>query len=79
MYQKVDASYLSPNVNLAESLEKTCDEYNTAIIASGDFARDLSPEMFTECRLIDTVRFKGSREPVQLYTLDLQQGLLEVF
>ena len=34
--------------------------------------------MYAECRLIDTVRFKGSREPVQLYTLDLEQGLLEV-
>ena len=38
------------------SLQKATDEYNVTIIASGEFASDLSRDMFEECRLIDTVR-----------------------
>lgn len=42
---KVDASYLSPNVNMASRLEAATKQFGTSILLSGDFVRCLSPEV----------------------------------
>ena len=34
---KIDASYLSPNVNIASSLEGATKQYGTPILMSGEF------------------------------------------
>ncbi len=34
---KIDASYLSPNVNLASRLEAACKQYGVPILVSGEF------------------------------------------
>lgn len=40
---KIDASYLSPNVNMASRLEAATKQFGTTILISEDFARMLSP------------------------------------
>lgn len=42
---KIDASYLSPNVNTAARLEGACCQYGVPILFSGDFYSILTREM----------------------------------
>ena len=57
---KIDASYLSPNVNMASRLEAATKQFGTSILFSGDFARLLSPNVCARCRQIDCVTVKGA-------------------
>ena len=67
---KVDASYLSPNVNMAARLETATKQYGVAILMSADFTALLSPRMRARCRQIDTVMVKGSSQPMGIWTID---------
>lgn len=40
---KIDASYLSPNVNMASRLEAATKQFGSSILMSEDFVRILSP------------------------------------
>jgi len=42
---KIDASYLSPNVNMASRLEAATRQYGVPILVSGPFYQFLSPEV----------------------------------
>lgn len=42
---KIDASYLSPNVNMASRLEAATKQFRTSILLSSDFVRCLSPKV----------------------------------
>lgn len=42
---KVDASYLSPNVNMASRLEAATKQFKISILLSEDFVRCLSPNV----------------------------------
>ena len=77
---KVDASYLSPNVNMSSRLEAASKQYGVPILVSGDFYEVLTKETkVSYCREIDTVTVKGSIKPVRLFTVDVQtDGLDEV-
>jgi class 3 adenylate cyclase len=68
---KIDASYLSPNVNMASRLEAATKQFGTSILISGILKRHLTQACQSYLRLIDVVTVKGSIEPVQLYTVDL--------
>jgi class 3 adenylate cyclase len=70
-YFKIDASYLSPNVNMASRLEATTKYYDVPILFSGEIFDVLSSEVKELCREIDCVEFKGSRIPTRLFTVDL--------
>jgi class 3 adenylate cyclase len=72
---KIDASYLSPNVNMAARLEAATRIYGVNILVSGPLFDKLSDEMKDICRLIDIVTVKGSIEPMRLYTIDLNINL----
>ncbi len=41
---KIDASYLSPNVNMASRLEAATKQFGTSILMSEDFVCMLSPQ-----------------------------------
>ena len=78
-YFKIDASYLSPNVNMASRLEAACKQYDVPLLVSGDFWEVMTPDTRTFCREIDTVTVKGSIKPVRLFTVDVNlDGLNEV-
>jgi len=68
---KIDASYLSPNVNMAARLEAATKQFRTPLLLSGDFYDSLSARARRRCRLIDRVTVKGSEQPMGLYTCDI--------
>jgi len=68
---KVDASYLSPNVNMASRLEAATKQYGVPLLLSRDFVDCLSPAVRSRVRQVDCVTVKGSTQPVGLFTYDL--------
>jgi class 3 adenylate cyclase len=74
---KIDASYLSPHVNMAARLESETKYYGSHIILSDAVAGMLSEAVRDECRLIDTVDLTGG-QPIKLYTVDLDDESLVV-
>jgi hypothetical protein len=73
---KIDASYLSPNVRIAESLEIATYIYGVPILLSELVLQLSSHEMASKCRLIDKVKMTG--EVMQLYAIDLDYTSLYV-
>ena len=73
---KIDASYLSPNVNMAARLEAATRQYGVNILISGPLFELLSDELKRICRLIDIVTVKGSIEPIKFYTVDMNENLI---
>jgi class 3 adenylate cyclase len=69
---KVDASYLSPHVNIAARLEAATKQYGVSMLLSEAFYNQLSEETKSQCRPLDRVTLKGSAVPMNLYTHDLQ-------
>ena len=68
---KIDASYLSPNVNMASRLEAATKQFGVQLLVSGSLYQILTPKCQSYLRHIDTVTVKGSSEPVSLYTCDV--------
>lgn len=57
---KIDASYLSPNVNMSARLEAATKQYGVPLLVSGDMYEVFTPEIKGICREIDKVTVKGS-------------------
>lgn len=55
---KIDASYLSPNVNMASRLEAATKQFGTSLLMSGDFARLLSPGVRARTRQVRLFFFR---------------------
>lgn len=68
---KIDASYLSPNVNMAARLEAATRQFKQHILISGVLVNYLGDNIKKYLRHIDTVTVKGSILPMPLYTVDL--------
>jgi class 3 adenylate cyclase len=68
---KIDASYLSPHVNMASRLEAATKQYGVPFLLSGSIYDMLSTQAKMLCRHIDTVTVKGSEKPMRLYTSDV--------
>ncbi len=74
---KIDASYLSPNVNISARLEAATKQYGVPLLLSGQVYNMLSPNTKKYCREIDTVTVKGSVTPIKLFTVDLDVHALQ--
>eukprot|EP00798_Chlamydomonas_sp_ICE-L_P018652 gene18652-25168_t len=68
---KIDASYLSPNVNMAARLEAATKQFGVSLLLSEDFVYCLSPGVRQKVRQIDCVTVKGSSVPMGLFTYDI--------
>lgn len=68
---KIDASYLSPNVNMAARLEAATGQFDVPMLLSEWFVEELSPQARQFCRKIDRVAVKGSEIPMDLWTFDI--------
>ena len=55
---KIDASYLSPHVNMASRLEAATKQFGSSILVSEDFAKLLTPGLRRRVRQIDCVTVK---------------------
>jgi class 3 adenylate cyclase len=74
---KIDASYLSPNVNMAARLEAATRQFNVPLLLSGPFHSLLTPKHAEKCRRIDIVKVKGSAQPMPLYCFDIFPKLID--
>lgn len=68
---KIDASYLSPNVNISARLKEATKQYGVYLLISGELYSLCSNSIKNICRLIDKVEVKGSKQPIELYTVDV--------
>merc|ERR1719253_2005393 len=75
---KIDASYLSPNVSVASRLGAATKQFGVWVLISHFMTSIASPEMAKLCRLIDHVTLQGSKQPIKLYTIDLDPLHLEI-
>jgi class 3 adenylate cyclase len=72
---KIDASYLSPNVNIAARLEAATRQYGVTLLLSGDVYDLCTIPIQKLCRHIDTVEVKGSKIPLRLFTIDVNLNI----
>lgn len=70
-HHKIDASYLSPHVNMAARLEAATKQFGVPMLLSEAFVQLLSPSVKMLVRQIDCVTVKGSTQPIGLYTMDI--------
>jgi class 3 adenylate cyclase len=64
---KIDASYLSPNVNMAARLEAATKQFGVELLISGEMWEIMSLTAQGHFRQIDRVTVKGSVEPLGKY------------
>ena len=72
--QKVDATYLSPHVNMAARMEAATRQFGVSILMTRSFLKLLSETAQTHCRKVDVVTVKGSNVPMPIYTYDTFQN-----
>lgn len=75
---KIDASYLSPNVNLAARIEAATLQYGLPFLISGELFKILTGKTQSYMRQVDCVTVKGSSQPIDLYTCDLDFSRIKV-
>ena len=80
-YNAVDASYLSPNVNMSARLEAATKQFGVPLLLSEDFVNICSDGLQPQCRQIDRVTVKGSIQPMGIFTFDTnvdEVGLVQI-
>eukprot|EP00606_Chrysophyceae_sp_TOSAG23-5_P001277 GSChrysophyteH2.ASY1.ANO1.1205.1 assembled CDS len=70
---KVDATYLSPHVNMAARLETSSRQYGVPILISQNAFDLFSSDTQQLCRKCDVVTVKGSEVPIGVFTYDALQ------
>lgn len=76
---KIDASYLSPHVNLASRLCAATKQYGVWMLVSEYVQVLMSDKVKKLVRRCDRCTFKGSAQPMDIYTVDLDFTRLEVY
>ena len=76
---KIDASYLSPNVNMSARLEAATHQFGTELLLSEWIVAELSPAARQKCRLIDRICVVGSKIPMEIWTVDIFNWNIENF
>eukprot|EP00927_Polykrikos_kofoidii_P038864 TRINITY_DN33308_c0_g1_i1.p1 TRINITY_DN33308_c0_g1~~TRINITY_DN33308_c0_g1_i1.p1 ORF type:complete len:956 (-),score=150.21 TRINITY_DN33308_c0_g1_i1:278-2872(-) len=75
---KIDASYLSPHVNMASRLEAVTKQYGVSLLMSEPLIQLCSDEMSRHFRAVDHVTLKGGMSTsIHLHTLDLHGEALK--
>ena len=72
--KKIDATYLSPHVNMAARLETSSKQYGVPVLISQVAWELMSPVAQNLCRKLDVVTVKGSEFPIGIYTYDCNQN-----
>lgn len=68
---KVDAVYLSPEMQVANRIDSLCDEYDRMILLTGDLYRLLSEKARELCRQIDKVTMNETPNSFKVSLLQL--------
>jgi class 3 adenylate cyclase len=75
---KVDCTYLSPEVKVSDRLEAATKIYSSNILLSGQFYDLLSDHLKVGIRLIDHITLKGQLRPLRVYADDRSNLWLKV-
>lgn len=75
---KIDASYVSPNVSLAQSMQRMALVYGVRVLLSQKVVELCGKDVASKCRHIDRVIIIGSQEPMDLYCVDLDYRSVKV-
>ena len=70
---KVDATYLSPHVNMASRMMSACKQFGVTILLSQAIEELFSPRCRTKLRHLDTVTVKGSAIKQKIFTYDARE------
>jgi len=76
---KIDATYLSPYVNMASRMMSACKQYGLTILMSQSVEELLSEPAREKLRHIDTVFVKGSTAKQRIFTYDSRYKGLNFF
>ena len=68
---KIDPSYMSPDVNVAEFLSGANEEYGTHVLVADTVTRLCSGEMKNLFRPIDRIKLESALQPLVLHSIDL--------
>eukprot|EP00814_Leptocylindrus_danicus_P000726 CAMPEP_0116016896 /NCGR_PEP_ID=MMETSP0321-20121206/7739_1 /TAXON_ID=163516 /ORGANISM="Leptocylindrus danicus var. danicus, Strain B650" /LENGTH=897 /DNA_ID=CAMNT_0003487013 /DNA_START=619 /DNA_END=3309 /DNA_ORIENTATION=- len=72
--QKVDATYLSPHVNMAARMEAASRQFGVSVLMTQNFYELMSARAQASCRKLDVVTVKGSAIPMPIYSTDVLQN-----
>jgi len=75
---KIDASYLSPHVNISSGLEGLTTEYGVLILMSEPLVRCCNVPFSRQFRPVDHIKLPGSKLPMRIFTVDLCPEALPV-
>lgn len=76
---KIDATYLSPHVNMAARMMSACKQYGVSILLSQAVQELMSDAARTKLRHLDTVTVKGSSVKQRIYTYDARSRGVDFF
>lgn len=71
---KIDASYLSPHVNISARLEAATKQFGVSILVSEKVRELLREPLRSMMRQMDCVKVKGSDVDLSIFTIDLEIG-----
>jgi hypothetical protein len=83
---KIDASYLSPHVNMASKLEEKTKDYGAQLILSGALVKHMSQNSKNFIRPIDCIKFNEGEDAtstmiiltIGIYTIDMDMSVLKI-
>lgn len=76
---KIDATYLSPHVNMASRMTSACKQYDVSIMLSQSVQELMSDVAQSKLRHLDTVTVKGSEVKQKIYTYDARARGVDFF
>lgn len=76
---KIDATYLSPHVNMASRMMSACKQYGVSILLSQAVQELMSDAARSKLRHLDTVTVKGSSVKQRIYTYDARDRGVDFF
>jgi class 3 adenylate cyclase len=76
---KIDATYLSPHVNMASRMMSACKQYGVTMLMSQAVEELLSRTARSKLRHLDTVYVKGSSVAQRIYTYDCRFDGVDYF
>jgi hypothetical protein len=76
---KIDATYLSPHVNMASRMMSACKQYGVQILLSQAVQELMSDAAQSKLRHLDTVTVKGSSIKQRIYTYDCKAQGVDFF
>jgi hypothetical protein len=76
---KIDATYLSPHVNMASRMMGACKQYGVTLMLSQAVQELMSDVARTKLRHLDTITVKGSSIKQRIYTYDARSKGVDFF